>query len=92
MVSASKLVERVPQMPEIQLPDLPIDIDDVADRLKDITGAATSVARQAADTTARQARRVPRRISPAALVALVVVALGAFFLVRSRRSSSDPQT
>lgn len=99
MVSASKLVERVPQMPDIQLPDLPVDLDDVADRLKDISEAATSaarqaaasVARQAANTTARQGQRRSRSVTPAALVALLIVALGAFFLMRSRRSSSDPE-
>ena len=100
MVSASKLVDRMPQLPDIQLPDiqlpdLPVDVDDVADRLRDITGAATNVARQAATNVARQAGvrrgRRSRRVSPAALVALVVVALGACFLVRSRRSSSDSE-
>lgn len=92
MVSASKLVDRVPQMPDIQLPDLPLDLDDVTDRLKDISEAATGAARQAAGTTARQAQRVPRPVTSAALVALLIVALGAFFLMRSRRSSSDPET
>ena len=92
MVSASKLVDRVPQMPDIQLPDLPLDMDEVTDRLKDITGAATGAARQAASTTARQAQRMPRGVTPAALVALVVLVLGTFFVVRSRRSSSDSET
>lgn len=91
MVSASKLVERVPQMPDIQLPDLPVDLDDVTDRLKDLSEAATSAARQAVSTTTRQAQRMPRSVTPAALVALLIVALGAFFLIRSRRSSSDPE-
>jgi hypothetical protein len=89
MVNASKLVERVPQMPDIQLPELPVDLDDVTDRLKDIGEAATSAARQAASTTARQAQRVPRTVPPVALIALLVAALGAFFLIRSRRSSPD---
>ena len=92
MVSASKIVDRVPQLPDIHLPDLPIDMDDVTERLKDITGAASNAARQAADTTARRTERLPRTVTPAALVALLVVALGAFFLVKSRRSNSEPQT
>lgn len=87
MVSASKIADRMPQ-----LPDIPVDIDDVTDRLKDITGAATNVARQAASTTGRQTERVSRPAMPLAFLGVVGVLIAAFFVIRSRRSSSDSDT
>jgi len=87
MVSASKIADRMPQ-----LPDIPVDIDDVTDRLKDITGAATDVARQAASTTARQTEKVSGPAVPLAFLGVLGLLIAAFFVVRSRRSSADPDT
>lgn len=58
MVSA--IADRLPDhLPD--LPELPVDVGEVADRLRGLTEAAASTARQAAGTTARQASSTARQ-------------------------------
>lgn len=92
MVSASKIADRMPQLPDLQLPDIPIDMDDVTDRLKDLTGAAGNVARQAASTTARRTEKVSGPAMPWAFLGIVGVLIAVVLIMRSRRSSADSET
>lgn len=110
MVSATKIgsmpsqlvdvvTEHLPDhMPELhlpELPDLPVNLDDVTERLRYLGETAGASAKRAASTTAQRAASTTRQAGgrrftlPIILMALVGVGLGTFFLLRSRRSTKD---
>lgn len=89
MVSATKIADRLPD-----LPDLPVDMAEMTDRLRGVTEAATETARQAATSVRRVTAGRPSGLRRMALPLLAVLGLaglgfGVFMLVRSRRATAD---
>ncbi len=96
-VLTEHLPEHMPElhMPDIRRPELPASLDDVTDRLRNLGEAAGTTAKRAADTTAKRAAattgqaRSARFGLPLILLAVVLTGVGVFFLLRSRRSTTD---
>ncbi len=89
MVSASKIAERMPE-----LPDLPVDVGEMTDRLRGLTEAATTTTRQAATAARRAATARPadtRRMTLPLLAGLGVVGvlIAVLLMLRSRRTTTD---
>ncbi|HET6964736.1 MAG TPA: hypothetical protein VFH58_08170 [Acidimicrobiales bacterium] len=88
-MSASQIADRIPE-----LPDLPVDVGEMTDRLRGLTEAAATTAREAANS-ARQAAggrpsdkrglTLPLLAGLGALGVLIAVVL----MLRSRRTTTD---
>lgn len=82
MVSASQIADRMPE-----LPDLPVDVGEMTDRLRGLTQAATTTARQAAARRPADTRRMALPLL-AGLGVLGLLIAGVLML-RSRRTTTD---
>ncbi len=90
MVSASQIADRLPE-----LPDLPVDVGEMTDRLRGLTEAATAATRQAVTSAQRAAATGrpadTRRMTLPLLAGLGVVGvlIAVALMLRSRRTTTD---